>query len=296
MIKTRRIKKINKVIFLLLIVLILIGCSSKKEALQKTNEENNVKTSTEEIKEENAETEEPKQNFEKAKQKDKSENHKNEVVLETDLNEDDETVFEKANGWTNGNMFDCTWRADNITFMDGIMKLKIDTDGENASPKWSGAEYRSREFYRYGLYEVKMKPIKNDGVVSSFFTYTGPSDNNPWDEIDIEFLGKDTTKVQFNYFTNGAGNHEYLYNLGFDAYKEFHTYGFEWLPDSITWFVDGNPVHTATENIPSTSGKLMMNVWPGTGVDSWLNPFDGTVPLTAEYDWIRITQYKEQNQ
>ena len=27
----------------------------------------------------------------------------------------------------------------------------------------------------------------------------------------------------------------------------------------------------------------MMNVWPGTGVDGWLNAFDGTVPLTAEY-------------
>ena len=29
-----------------------------------------------------------------------------------------------------------------------------------------------------------------------------------WDEIDIEFLGKDTPKVQFNYYTNGQGNHE----------------------------------------------------------------------------------------
>ena len=35
--------------------------------------------------------------------------------------------------------------------------------------------------------------------------YTGPSEGKPWDEIDIEFLGKDTTKVQFNYFTHGRG-------------------------------------------------------------------------------------------
>ena len=32
-----------------------------------------------------------------------------------------------------------------------------------------------------------MQAIKNDGVVSSFFTYTGPSDDNPWDEIGIAF-------------------------------------------------------------------------------------------------------------
>ena len=34
-----------------------------------------------------------------------------------------------------------------------------------------------------------MKAIKNDGVVSSLFTYTGPSEDNPWDEIDVEILG-----------------------------------------------------------------------------------------------------------
>lgn len=44
-------------------------------------------------------------------------------------------------------------------------------------------------------------------------------------EIDIEVLGKDTTKVQFNYYTNGVGNHEYMYDLGFDASEGFHTYG-----------------------------------------------------------------------
>lgn len=223
-------------------------------------------------------------------QEENKENNKT-IALETELNEYDGKMFEIANGWSNGHMFDCTWRLNNITFEDGIMRLTIDSDGKNASPKWSGGEYRTRNFYSYGLFEVRMKPIKNDGVVSSFFTYTGPSDNNPWDEIDIEFLGKDTTKVQLNYFTNGVGNHEYMHDLGFDAAEEFHTYAFEWLPDSITWYVDGEPIYTATEKIPSTPAKVMMNVWPGIGVDDWLKPFDGTVPLTAEYDYIRVTQY-----
>jgi beta-glucanase (GH16 family) len=35
----------------------------------------------------------------------------------------------------------------------------------------------------------------------------------------------------------------------------------------------------------------MMNAWPGIGVDAWLNAFDGIIPLNAEYDWIRVTQY-----
>ncbi len=198
--------------------------------------------------------------------------------------EDVSERFEFSDGWSNGTMFNCTWRKRNGKIFDGSMKLTIDLDGNGLTEiPYSGAEFRSREFFGYGMYEVVMKPIKNDGVVSSFFTYTGPSDNNPWDEIDIEFLGKDTTAVQFNYFTNGMGGHEYVYELGFDASEEFHTYGFDWQQDSITWYVDGEAVYTADKDIPSTPGKIMMNVWPGKGVDGWLNAFDGTVPLTAEY-------------
>ena len=213
------------------------------------------------------------------------------VVLALDFNRYEEDQMEKADGWTNGQMFDCTWRADNVIFENGSMFLQVDQDGENAKPKWSGGEYRTWERFSYGRYEIRMKPIKNNGVVSSFFTYIGPTDNEPWDEIDIEFLGKDTTKVQYNYFTNGVGNHEYVHDLGFDAADAFHDYAFEWRKDSITWYVDGIEVYKATDNIPQTPGKVMMNTWPGVGVDGWLNAFDGTVPLRAEYDWMRITQY-----
>ena len=89
---------------------------------------------------------------------------------------------------------------------------------------------------------------------------------------------------QFNYYTNGVGKHEYIYDLGFDAAEEFHTYGFKWMKNSITWYVDGKAVHRATKDIPSTPGRIMMNVWPGKNVDKWLKPYDGKTPLQAEYD------------
>lgn len=116
-------------------------------------------------------------------------------------------------------------------------------------------QLQNKDFTDFGYYETSMQAIKNDGVVSSFFTYTGESDGNPWDEIDIEVLGKDTTKVQLNYYTNGQGNHEYMYDLGFDASEGYHTYGFDWQRDSITWYVDGKAVYKATNNIPTTPYK-----------------------------------------
>lgn len=203
--------------------------------------------------------------------------------------------MEKADGWSNGDMFgNCTWRAENVNFYNGNMQLSITRDPYGNTP-YAGGEYRTKEFFGYGMYDVRMKPIKNDGVVSSFFTYTGPVDGNQWDEIDIEFLGKDTTKVQFNYYTNGVGNHEYLYDLGFDASQSFHTYGFLWEKGRITWCVDGKAVYTTTQNIPTTPGKIMMNAWPGVGVDSWLKPFNGNVPLTAEYEWASYTSLDKIN-
>ena len=192
----------------------------------------------------------------------------------------DNNQFEMSS-WSNGGMFNCTWSPNNVTFQNGQIKLTIDKNGSG----YTGGEYRTKKYYGYGLYQVNMKPIKNPGVVSSFFTYTGESDGTKWDEIDIEFLGYDTTKVQFNYYTNGQGNHEYLYNLGFDASQSFHTYGFDWNQGSITWYVDGKAVYTATSNIPDTPGKIMMNVWPGIGVDNWLQPYNGRTGISAYYDW-----------
>jgi len=211
-----------------------------------------------------------------------------------DFSEGQPQGYEIADGWTNGSMFNVTWRKSNVTFEDGKMHLVIDKDAKATSDiPYSGGEFRTRKFYGYGRYEVCMKPIKNDGVVSSFFTYTGPSDKNPWDEIDIEFTGKDTTKVQFNYFTSGRGNHEYMHELGFDASEDFHIYAFEWYEDKIVWFVDGEEVHSANQLIPVTRGKIMMNAWCGTGVDSWLNPFDDSnLPLVAEYKWFSYTPFE----
>lgn len=220
---------------------------------------------------------------------------KGEVLLEDEFDEYNYSLFSKSSGWTNGGMFNCVWEGENIKFDDGKMTLNLDENKYSEFNDYTGAEYRTSEKYHYGMYEISMKPAKNPGIVSSFFTYTGPSDGTQWDEVDIEFLGKDTTKVQFNYWTNGKGGNEFLYDLGFDASEEYHTYGFEWLEDSITWYVDGQPVYKATNNIPKTPSKIMMNLWPGTGVDDWLEPFDGKVPLTASYDWIKYTKYDSVN-
>jgi endoglucanase len=200
-----------------------------------------------------------------------------------DFSEGPSGEFHWADGWSNGGVFNCSWRKENAVIEDGTMALTVSREGN----EYYGAEYRSNESYSYGMYSVSMKAAKGSGMISSFFIYTG----DPWDEIDIEFLGKDTTKVQFNYYTDGVGGHEYVYDLGFDAAEEFHDYAFLWEPDRITWFVDGVEVYRAEADIPSHPGQIMMNVWNARNADDWTGKLDETaLPASAEYRWINYSE------
>lgn len=212
-------------------------------------------------------------------------------------------VFE-SDGWTNGKPFNVQWTANNVAYEKGVAKLTIsdNPDGsEETFTEYYGGEMRTYQYFGYGDYEVRMKPAKKAGTASTFFTCTGDYDTNPntgkpnpWDEIDIEFLGQDTTKVQFNYYVNGKGGHEYMYDLGFDASEDFHTYGFRWTEDYITWFVDGKPVYRvdATESnpMPSTAGRMLMNYWCGaSAAENWMGKYSDPGEEGPEYQWIKTS-------
>jgi beta-glucanase (GH16 family) len=202
------------------------------------------------------------------------------------------SVWQEAN-WTNGGMFNCGFVPGNISFSGGLMTIKLNNTSSFGKP-YSSGEYRTNNTFTYGTFETNMKPAKATGTVSSFFLYTG----SPWDEIDVEFLGKDTTSVQFNYFVNGVGGHEKVVSLGFDASQSYHKYAIEYGNGYINWYVDGvwkwgvNNTGLNAPNgaaMPSHPMQIMANLWPGTGVDSWLGAFSYSGPLYATYDYFKYT-------
>lgn len=220
--------------------------------------------------------------------------------------------FFESNGWENGEPFNAYWTEENVSYENNKMTLSISEmtqkpDNANIAEYFAG-EARSTHYYGYGDFQVRMKPAKIKGTASTFFTCTGPYDQwyneqgevikqNDHDEIDIEFLGSDTTKVQFNYFASGVGNHEYVYDLGFDASEEFHNYGFRWTKDDITWFVDETPVYKvkraeikAGESWPEEPGRVIMNYWSGTQKASkWMGEFEDDFTGHPEYLWAAST-------
>lgn len=202
------------------------------------------------------------------------------------------SVFNKAD-WTNGDMFNCGFKPDHVTFNNGKMTIKLDNTPSHGRPYTSG-EYRTNNKFSYGTFETNMIAAKGNGLVSSFFLYT----DNPWDEIDVEILGKDTTKVQFNYYVDGKAGNEKIIDLGFDASQGYHKYAIEYGNGYINWYVDGKWRYGVNnqgmnapkgKKMPSHPMQIMVNLWPGINVDSWLNHYYHNGTKYAYYDYIKYT-------
>ena len=177
-----------------------------------------------------------------------------------------EDVLFASDGWSNGDVFNVVWKGSNVHYENGIMWLGITEekatawlDDAEVEFNYTAGEARTQNYYHYGDYVVSMKPSANPGTASTFFTCTGPYDtkiivdengqsvtvNNPHDEIDIEFLGDDTTHVQFNFFVNGVGGNERAEGwMGkYEGEVKDHGTEYQWIATSA----EGAPLNPSEE-------------------------------------------------
>lgn len=74
-------------------------------------------------------------------------------------------------------------------------------------------------------------------------------------------------------------------------FANFHTFAVEWLPDRITWFVDGKKQFETrnAEAIPKTPMHMTLQLDQGPKKD-WLPERDETTPdeVSLEVDWVRV--------
>lgn len=166
------------------------------------------------------------------------------------------------------------FRDDNVGFSEKGLVLRVRKDG-NDELTHTSAEVQRIGFYGYGRYEVVMRASSAPGVVSSFFTHTGEYRGDPHDEVDIEILGRAPRSVHLNYF-NAGGSDAASIDLWFDSSEGEHLYAFEWLPESIAWYVDGVKLRevnnsTAAVQVPTTASRVLVNTWVGNRqTEEWL--------------------------
>ena len=163
------------------------------------------------------------------------------------------------------------------------------------SKSYKGAELRTNETFTYGRFEVRYKPPVGDGFLASFFTYHDFTNGiQNWNEIDLEIMGRYSDNIQFNTITPGQTNHESHQYVPFNPHLGFHTYGFEWTPDYVAWFVDGEELYRQTGDHIQTlihEQKLMMNIWIPE-YENWAGVWNPKLlPKFAYYDWVSYASY-----
>lgn len=136
---------------------------------------------------------------------------------------------------------------------------------------YTSAALSTKDSYRYGRFAADLRPAKASGLVTGMFLHR----NSPRQEIDIEFLGNDTTKMLVNVFFNpgdegarleyGYRGTPELIDLGFDAADAFHRYEIDWTAELMQWWVDGVLMcerrHWNPTPIPQLPMQFHINLW-----------------------------------
>lgn len=158
---------------------------------------------------------------------------------------------------------------------------------------YRGAELRTLDYFQYGRFAVSMKSAQGNGILSTLFTYNDQYPATNWAEIDIEVLGRWSDNVDFNVIDEN-GSHLRQNPMNINVHLDYHEYAFEWTPDYVAWFFDGEELYRQNgEHIQDLfePGKFMMNSWR-PAYEDWTGVWDERVlPRFTYYEWAEYAEY-----
>ena len=218
-------------------------------------------------------------------------------------------------GWVNEEWQEYWDSEENIYLEDGHLVLKPvqkkDTMGSGAFTSGRVNTMGKHEF-KYGFFESRLKVPAGNGFLPAFWLMTGDEQKyGQWPvcgEIDImEVLGD---AVNQNHGTihfglphkQDQGTYQPVKLTNFST--DYHTYGLEWMPGKMVWYVDGVKYHETSDWYSKTeSGELnpypapfnhefyiILNLAVG---NNWAGYPDETTDIkNSEYDidYVRVYQ------
>jgi endo-1,3-1,4-beta-glycanase ExoK len=207
----------------------------------------------------------------------------------------DRSVWYVSDGWNNGKHQNCTWSKKQVKAESGALQLTF-TEGKTGERDFACGEIQTKARFGYGTYEVRMKSATGAGLNSAFFTYIGPTDKKPHDEIDFEVLGKNTGQVQLNQYVSAKGNNEKLVPVAGGADQGFNDYAFIWEENRLRYFVNGKLVHEVTDKakIPQNPQKIFLSLWGTDTLKQWMGAFSYNQPTSMTIDRVAFTAIGEE--
>ena len=102
----------------------------------------------------------------------------------------------------------------------------------------AGGELYTTEAFLNGRFEVRMRSVEGNGIVSSFFLYNLDLGCNGWpvqnNEIDVEMTGNKNGSVQFTTHRPYLASTTHIEPVKFNPHQDFHDYAIEWIPGRVT--------------------------------------------------------------
>ncbi|MCA0997319.1 family 16 glycosylhydrolase [Alloyangia pacifica] len=132
------------------------------------------------------------------------------------------------------------------------------------SKKFISGQLQHNKWFGYGRFEIVMQAAAGEGLISALYLYTGEHFGDSHEEIDIEILGKDSTKAQFNSFRDGVSLPKPPWmDLGFESAEAPRLYAFEWSETSIAWYVEDKLMFRleGAEQMPRPPMKIYVELW-----------------------------------
>jgi beta-glucanase (GH16 family) len=180
-----------------------------------------------------------------------------------------------------------------------------DSNGVSFTVAKSGdsPQLESLFYIMFGKVEITMKAAPGAGIVSTLVLQS-----DDLDEIDMEWLGADSTEVQTNYFGKGdvTTYNRGQFNPAANNQGEFITYTIEWTESQITWSAGNKilrvltPATADANQYPQTPMQIKFGAWAGgdaalnaAGTVEWARgPTDYSAgPFTMLVQSLAVTDY-----
>jgi serralysin len=172
----------------------------------------------------------------------------------------------------------------------GLQQYVKDSGGKSL-PYTSGmiSSYATFE-QKYGYFEMRADIPSGMGMWPAFWML--PKDLSWPPELDVmESIGKYPTTVYGTAHYSDAGQHKFhsAWSIGPDLTVGFHTYGAEWNPKEIIWYLDGQE-YGRTNTPPEMNKSMYLIANLAVGGD-WPGSPDAKTPFPAEMQIDYIKAY-----
>ena len=181
------------------------------------------------------------------------------------------------------------YNSANARIQDGVLNLILNKE-------LGGTRISVDQLFHYGTVDATLQIAPGSNVITAFILM---AENG--DEIDFEFVGKDTNVIQTNYFYKGKpiyNIHAMYFGVNRNLTSTFNRYTIHWTPEYYEWRVNGRTLRKLFKNetieYPETPSSIQIGIWnaepskwAGLGVD-W-----NDAPFAVRVSSIKVTCYNK---